>query len=180
MSPVRPLGRRGGESFTVPRGARVIVGDPARGSGLRIAVVVARFNDRITNRLLLGAFGVLEAAGVRAKDLAVVFVPGAFELPFAARRLAASRRYDAVICLGAVVRGGTPHFDFVAGEAARGIASASEETGVPVLFGVLTTDSARQALDRSGGRLGNRGADAARAGIEMAQVARGLRARRSA
>jgi 6,7-dimethyl-8-ribityllumazine synthase len=117
---------------------------------------------------------------VRAGDLTVVVVPGAFELPFAARRLAASRRYDAVVCLGAVVRGETPHFDYVAGEAARGIASAAEATGVPVLFGVLTTENERQALDRSGGRLGNRGADAARAALEMAHVARGIRPRRGA
>lgn len=178
MSPVRPLARRGGEVFSVPRGARLVVGNPASGRGFRLAIVASRFNDRITARLLDGAFRALEAGGVRAKDLAVTFVPGAFELPFAARALAASRRYDAVVCLGAVVRGGTPHFDYVAGEAARGIARASEETGVPVLFGVLTTDNERQALDRSGGRLGNRGADAARAAIEMAQVARQLRGRR--
>jgi len=180
VSPARPIRRRGEEGFSVPRGARLIVGDPGRGRGLRIAVVASRFNERITGRLLGGAFSALEAAGVRAADLAVAFVPGAFELPFTARRLAASGRYDAVVCLGAVVRGGTPHFDYVAGEAARGIARASEETGVPVLFGVLTTDNARQALDRSGGRLGNKGADAARAAVEMAHVARELRGRRRA
>lgn len=180
MSPVRPLKGSGQEGFSVPRGARVIVGDPGDGRGLRIAIAAARFNDRITSRLLAGAFGALESAGVRAADLAVAFVPGAFELPFVARRFAVSGRYDAVICLGAVVRGGTPHFDYVAGEAARGIARASEATGVPVLFGVLTTDNERQALDRSGGRHGNRGADAARAAVEMARVARGLRGRRRA
>jgi len=166
------------EDFSVPRGARRIEGSADRGRGLHVAVVASRFNERITDRLLRGAFEALDAAGVRAADIAVAFVPGAFELPFAARRLAASGRYDAVVCLGAVVRGGTPHFDYVAGEAARGIARASEETGVPVLFGVLTTNNSRQALDRSGGRLGNRGADAARAAIEMAHVARSLRGRR--
>ena len=180
MSPARPLAGTPGGTFSVPRGARLVTGDPREGRGLRIALVASRFNDRITARLLDGAFQALEAAGVRAADLAVAFVPGAFELPFAARRLAASRRYDAIVCLGAVVRGGTPHFDYVAGEAARGIARASEETGVPVLFGVLTTDTERQALDRSGGRLGNRGSDAARAAIEMARVARSLGGRRRA
>ncbi len=176
MSPIRPL-NRGKAVFAVPKGARLIAGEHARGRGLRIGVVVSRFNDRITSRLLQGAFEALEASGVRAADLAVAFVPGAFELPFAARRLAAAGRHDAVVCLGAVVRGGTPHFDYVAGEAARGIARASEETGVPVIFGVLTTDNARQALERSGGRRGNRGADAARAAIEMAHVARKFRGR---
>jgi len=180
VSPARPLRSKQENAFSVPRGARLFVGDPASGRGLRIAIAAARFNDRITARLLSGAFERLEAAGVRAADLAVAFVPGAFELSFAARRLAASGRYDAVVCLGAVVRGGTPHFDYVAGEAARGIARASEETNVPILFGVLTTDNERQALDRSGGRLGNRGADAARAAIEMAHVARSLPGRKRA
>jgi 6,7-dimethyl-8-ribityllumazine synthase len=175
VSPARPIRRRRGEVFAVPAGARRIQGDADGGRGLRLAVVASRFNERITDRLLRGALGAFDAAGVRAADIAVAFVPGAFELAFAARRLAGSRRYDAVVCIGAVVRGATPHFDYVAGEAARGIARASVETGVPVLFGVLTTDNARQALDRSGGRLGNRGADAARAAVEMAHVARKLR-----
>jgi 6,7-dimethyl-8-ribityllumazine synthase len=142
---------------------------------LRIAIVASRFNERITERLLQGSLRGLERAAVRATDIVVLTVPGAFELPFAARRLAASNRHDAVICLGAVIRGGTPHFDYVAGEAARGIAAASEVTGVPVLFGVLTTNTLRQALDRSGGRFGNRGEDAAGAAVEMARLAQTLR-----
>jgi len=174
MSPARPLGGSGGLQAVLPRGSRRVEGDAARGRGLRLAVVASRFNERITERLLAGALGAMDEAGVLAADVTVVIVPGAFELPFAARRLAASKRFEAVICLGAVIRGATPHFDFVAGEAARGIAHAGEATGVPVLFGVLTTENAKQALDRSGGRLGNRGADAARAAIEMAHVARGL------
>jgi 6,7-dimethyl-8-ribityllumazine synthase len=180
VSPSRPSSSARGASTVLPAGARRVAGDPARGRGLRLAVAASRFNERITERLLAGAFRAMEAAGVRAADITVVLVPGAFELPFAARRLASTRRFDAVLCLGAVIRGGTPHFDFVAGEAARGIARAAEVSDVPVLFGVLTTDTARQALERSGGRLGNRGADAARAAIEMAQVSRGLRGGRRA
>ena len=159
-------------------GVRVEQGDADAGRGLTIAIAAARFNARITDRLLQGALRGLGRAGVRPKDTLVVVVPGAFELPFAARRLAGSGRHDAVLCLGAVIRGGTPHFDFVAGEAARGIAAASEATGVPVLFGVLTTDTVRQALDRSGGRFGNRGEDGALAAVEMARLARALPARR--
>ena len=174
MSPARPMASEGGFQSVLPRGARRVEGDGARGRGLRLAIVASRFNERITARLLGGALGALDDADVRAADVTVVVVPGAFELPFAARRLAASKRFEAVICLGAVIRGDTPHFDYVAGEATRGIARAGEATGVPVLFGVLTTENVKQALDRSGGRLGNRGADAARAAIEMAHVARGL------
>jgi 6,7-dimethyl-8-ribityllumazine synthase len=154
-----------------------VSGDGGRtaGRGLAIAIAASRFNERITDRLLDGALRGLEDSGVRARDITLVSVPGAFELPFAARRLAASGRHQPVVCLGAVIRGGTPHFDYVAGEAAHGIARASEATGVPVLFGVLTTDTLRQALDRSGGRFGNRGEDAARAAVEMALLARALR-----
>lgn len=188
MSPARPLGLRrrpgiapgGGLAASLPAGARRIAGDQARGEGLRVALAASRFNERITGRLLEGALRALGESGVRGEEITVVVVPGAFELPFAARRLASSGRYDAVVCLGAVVRGDTPHFDFVAGEAARGIADAAEATGVPILFGVLTTENERQALDRSGGRLGNRGADAARAAVEMAQVARGIDRERGA
>lgn len=180
MSPSRPIARARGAVTALPRGARRVEGDPEQGRGLRLAVAASRFNERITERLLAGALDAMRAAGVRAADITVAFVPGAFELPFAARRLASSRRFDAVLCLGAVIRGGTPHFDFVAREAARGIARAAEASDVPVLFGVLTTDNVRQALDRSGGRLGNRGADVARAAIEMAHLARGLRGGRRA
>jgi 6,7-dimethyl-8-ribityllumazine synthase len=164
----------------LPAGARRIEGDAARGEGVRVALAASRFNERITERLLDGALRALGESGVRSEDVTVVVVPGAFELPFAARRLASSGRYDAVVCLGAVVRGDTPHFDYVAGEAARGIADAAEATGIPVLFGVLTTEDERQALDRSGGRLGNRGADAARAAVEMVQVARAIDRERTA
>lgn len=137
-------------------------------------MLVSRFNGFIGERLLEGALRALDRRGVRARDIAVVKVPGAFEIPTVARRLARSRRYDAVVCLGAVVRGETPHFDWVAGEASRGIARASFETGVPVLFGVLTVNTLDQALDRSGGKHGNKGAEAAEGAIEMATLVRAL------
>ncbi len=145
------------------------------GAGLRIAVVVSRFNEEVTSRLLSGARTALEENGVRAEDVDVAWVPGAFELPFAARKLAESSRYDAVICLGAVIRGETPHFEYVAGEAARGVADAGRDTGVPTIFGVITPDTLEQALARAGGKKGNKGFDAAVNAIEMANLLRALR-----
>jgi 6,7-dimethyl-8-ribityllumazine synthase len=138
--------------------------------GRRFAVAASRFNAVIVGPLVDGALACLAKHGVGAEDIDVAWTPGAFELPVAARRLAASGGYDAVICLGAVVRGGTPHFDYVASEAARGIADASRDTGVPVIFGVLTTDTMAQAYDRAGGKHGNKGWDAAMAAIEMASL----------
>ncbi|HKW51650.1 MAG TPA: 6,7-dimethyl-8-ribityllumazine synthase [Candidatus Eisenbacteria bacterium] len=144
------------------------------GNGLAIAVVASRFNELLAERLLEGALDTLERRGVSSADIAVVRVPGAFEIPTAVAHLARSGRWDAVVCVGAVVRGETPHFEWVAGEAARGIARLGVETGVPVLFGIVTTDTVEQALDRVGGKHGNRGADAAAAAIEMAHVTRAL------
>ena len=144
------------------------------GNGLAIAVVASRFNEMLTERLLVGALDTLERRGVSSADIAVVRVPGAFEIPTAVAHLARSGRWDAVVCLGAVVRGETPHFEWVAGEAARGIARLGVETGIPVLFGIVATDTVEQALDRVGGKHGNRGADAAAAAIEMAHVTRAL------
>jgi 6,7-dimethyl-8-ribityllumazine synthase len=138
--------------------------------GRRLAIVVARFNELVTGKLLEGALECLRAHGVDEDDLMVAWVPGAFELPLVSRRLAASGGFDAVICLGAVVRGETPHFDHVAGQAALGIRTAAEDTGVPVIFGVLTTDTLEQAIDRAGGKHGNKGWDAAMAALEMASV----------
>jgi 6,7-dimethyl-8-ribityllumazine synthase len=146
-----------------------------RGAGLRIAIAVSRFNEQVTDRLLAGAREALERHGVRAEDVDVAWVPGAFELPAAARRLAESRGYDAVVCLGAVIRGETPHFEFVAGEAARGIADVGRDTGVPTIFGVITPDSLQQALERAGGKKGNKGFDAVVSAIEMANLFRQLR-----
>src|SRR5262249_62159876 len=145
------------------------------GTGLAIAIVSSRFNELLGDRLLEGALAALEERGVRPADVTIVRVPGAFEIPTVAATLARSRRYDAVIGIGAVLRGETPHFEWVAGEAARGLARIGIETGVPVLFCVLTTNTMEQAMDRSGGKLGNRGADAALAAIEMARLTRTLR-----
>jgi len=142
--------------------------------GLRIAVVAARFNHFVVDKLLAGAVETLTQAGISSQDLDIVRVPGAFELPLAARKLAASQHYDAIITLGAVIRGGTPHFDYVAGECAHGVAQVAHDSGVPVIFGVLTCDTLEQATERSGGAHGNKGADSALAAIEMADLLRKL------
>ena len=147
-----------------------------RGAGLRIGLVVSRFNELVTTRLLTGAREALERHGVRDEDVDVAWVPGAFELPLAARRLAESRRYDALVCLGAVIRGETPHFEFVAAEAARGVADVARDTGVPAIFGVITPNTLEQALDRAGCKVGNKGYDAVVSAIEMANLLRQLRA----
>jgi len=138
--------------------------------GLRFAIVVSRFNDFITRRLLEGARDAIARHGGDLEAVDTVWVPGAFEIPLVARRLAESGRYSAVIALGAVIRGGTPHFDYVAGEAAKGVALASMHTGIPVVFGVLTTDTIEQAIERAGTRIPNRGAEAAVSAIEMANL----------
>ena len=141
-----------------------------RGQGRRCAVVVSRFNDTITQRLLDGALDALVRHGVAFDDVDVLWVPGAWELPFAARRAAATERYDALVALGAVVRGDTPHFDFVAGEASRGLSLASSDFDVPIGFGLLTCDTMAQAEARAGGEHGNKGWDAALAALEMADL----------
>src|SRR4026209_1794379 len=134
---------------------------------LRFALVAARFNDSIVENLVRGAIDALLRHGASEKQIELIRVPGAFDLPLIVRRAAASRRFDAVIALGAVIRGATPHFDLVAGQCAAGLARASEETGVPVAFGVLTTDTIEQAVERSGTKAGNKGFDAALTAIEM-------------
>ena len=144
------------------------------GEGLRIAIVVANFNDFITSRLLDGARAALSRNGVRDDDVTVVSVPGSFELPLVAKKLAESKRHDAVISLGAVIRGETDHYEHVAGEAAKGIANAGLASGVPVIFGVLTTDTLEQAINRAGGKQGNNGYGAGLAAIEMANLMRVL------
>jgi 6,7-dimethyl-8-ribityllumazine synthase len=144
------------------------------GAGMRIGVVVARFNEPITAGLLDGARRALDAAGVAPADVTVAWVPGAFELPLVAKHLATSGTCDAVVCLGAVVRGDTPHFDYVAGEAARGLQEAALATGVPIVFGVLTTDTHQQALDRVGGCEGHKGEEAANTALEMVELLRRL------
>jgi 6,7-dimethyl-8-ribityllumazine synthase len=141
-------------------------------SGLRFAIAASRFNDFMTTRLVEGARQTLERHGVPASDIDVAWVPGAFELPILARELAGTGRYDAIVCVGAVIRGATPHFEYVAGEAARGIAGVAEATGVPAFFGVITADTIEQAVERSGSKAGNKGAEAASAAIETVNVLR--------
>jgi 6,7-dimethyl-8-ribityllumazine synthase len=148
-----------------------------RATGFRFAVVVSRFNSNVTEPLLAGALDALAKHGADMKQVAIVRVPGAWELPIAARAIANRHKHDAIICLGAVIRGETPHFDYVAGEAARGIADAAAETGVPMAFGVLTTNTMEQAVDRAGGKSGNKGFDAAMTAIEMANLLGKLRKR---
>jgi len=155
-------------------GTRVIEGS-LDGRGLRIGIVASRFNEMLGERLLEGALRALDRHGVESGHVTVARVPGAFEIPTVAGHMARSGRHDAIVCVGAVLRGETPHFEWVAGEAARGIARTAEQTGVPVLFGLVTVDTLEQALDRAGGKHGNRGADAAVAAVEMANVIRALR-----
>jgi 6,7-dimethyl-8-ribityllumazine synthase len=144
------------------------------GSDLRFAIVVARFNEVITQQLLSGALDTLRRHEVPEEAVDVAWVPGSFEIPVAAARLVRSGRYDAVLCLGAVIRGETPHFEYVAGQAAAGVAAVSRESGVPVIFGVLTTDTVEQAMDRAGLKGGNKGAEAAVSALEMANLLRSL------
>jgi 6,7-dimethyl-8-ribityllumazine synthase len=140
------------------------------GEGLTFAIVVSRFNEFITGKLLEGAEDALARHGVDLADVDVAWVPGSFEIPLAAKRLATTGRYHAVICLGAVIRGATPHFDYVAAEVSKGVANTSLQTGVPIIFGVLTTDTIEQAIERAGTKAGNKGFDAAEAAIEMANL----------
>jgi 6,7-dimethyl-8-ribityllumazine synthase len=138
--------------------------------GLKIGILVSRFNSFISDRLVDGAVDALLRHGADQDNLVVVRVPGAFEIPPAARKMASSGRYDALICLGAVIRGATPHFDYVSAEVSKGIAAVSMEAGIPVTFGVLTTDTLEQAIERAGSKAGNKGFDAAMAAIEMANL----------
>ena len=149
--------------------AKIIQGDLS-GKGLKIGIVAARFNDFITSRLVDGALDGLQRHGVAEGDIEIVKVPGAYEIPLAARMLAQSRKFHAIICLGAVIRGATPHFEYVSAEVSKGVASVSLETGLPVIFGVLTTDTIEQAIERAGTKSGNKGWDAALSAIEMANV----------
>lgn len=144
------------------------------GTGLKVAVVVSRFNELLSTRLLSGAQDGFVRHGVEATDIDVAWVPGAFEIPLVARKLAESGRYDAVVALGVVIRGGTPHFEYVASEVSKGIAKVSLDTGVPVMFGVITADTIEQAVERAGTKAGNKGWEAAMGAIEMANLVKGL------
>ena len=146
--------------------------------GLKFGIIVSQFNDNVTQRLLNGALECLKAHGVTASHVESVSCPGSFELPQVASNLAQSGNYDALICLGCVIRGETPHFKYIAAEAARGIGEVSRTTGIPIAFGVLTTDTPKQALDRAGGRAGNKGWDAALSAIEMAKLFKNIRRKR--
>ena len=137
---------------------------------MKIAIVVARFNEFITSKLLSGCIDCLLRHEAADEDLTVVWVPGAFEIPMAAKKIAESGKYDAVICLGAVIRGATPHFDYVCAEASKGIAQVSMQTGVPVAFGVLTTENIQQAVERAGTKAGNKGVDCAMTAMEMVNL----------
>ncbi|KGP92537.1 6,7-dimethyl-8-ribityllumazine synthase [Pontibacillus chungwhensis BH030062] len=140
------------------------------GTGLKVGIVVGRFNDFITSKLNEGAQDALKRHGVAESDVDVAYVPGAYEIPMIAKRMADTGKYDAVITLGAVIRGSTPHFDYVCGEAAKGVSQASMQTGVPVIFGVITTENIEQAIERAGTKAGNKGWEAATAAIEMATL----------
>lgn len=138
--------------------------------GLKFGIVTARFNEFITNKLVSGALDALTRHGAAEENITLAWVPGAYEIPLTAQKMAASGKFDAVICLGTVIRGGTPHFDYVAGEVAKGVAQVGLQTGVPTLFGVLTTENIEQAIERAGTKAGNKGFDAAMAAIEMANL----------
>ena len=139
-------------------------------SGMRFAIVASRFNEFVTSRLLGGAIDALERTGAEEANITVVRVPGSFEIPLAAKKLAASKKYDAVICIGTLIRGDTPHFEFISSEVTKGISAVSLETEVPVAFGVLTADSVEQAIDRAGLKSGNKGFEAAMSAIEMVNL----------
>ncbi|MCM3239450.1 6,7-dimethyl-8-ribityllumazine synthase [Heyndrickxia oleronia] len=142
------------------------------GTGLKVGIVVGRFNEFITGKLLGGALDALKRHGVDEENIQIAWVPGAFEIPFIAQKMAKSNKYDAIITLGTVIRGSTPHFDYVCNEAAKGIAAISLNTGIPVIFGVLTTDTIEQAIERAGTKAGNKGWDAAVSAIEMANLSK--------
>lgn len=144
------------------------------GTGLKFGIVVSRFNELLSGRLLSGAQDALARHGVAVDDVDVAWVPGGFEIPLVAMQMASTGRYDAVIALGVIIRGGTPHFDYVASEVAKGVAKASLDSGVPVMFGVITADTIEQAVERAGTKAGNKGWDAALGAIEMANLAKAL------
>ncbi|MGK2907560.1 MAG: 6,7-dimethyl-8-ribityllumazine synthase [Desulfuromonadales bacterium] len=142
--------------------------------GLRVGLLVSRFNSFISDRLVEGAIDALLRHGAKDDDINLVRVPGAYEIPSAAKKMAASGRYDAIVCLGAVIRGATPHFDYVSAEVSKGVATVSLDSGIPVAFGVLTTDTIEQAIERAGSKAGNKGFDAAMAAVEMANLYKAL------
>jgi len=144
------------------------------GKGLRFGLVISRFNDFVTKKLLEGAHDALIRHGVNEADIEVAWVPGSFEVPLVAKKLAQSKRYDAVVCLSAVIRGSTPHFDYIAAEVTKGVAKVSLETELPVIYGVITADTLEQAIERAGTKMGNKGFEAAEHAIEMANLIKSI------
>ncbi len=144
------------------------------GSGLKVGIVVGRFNNLLTSKLLEGALDCLKRHQVALSDISVAWVPGAFEIPYAASKMAEPKKYDMVLCLGAIIKGDTPHFDYIANEASKGIAKVALGSGMPVIYGMVTADTLEQAIERAGTKAGNKGWDAAQAGIEMANLYREL------
>ncbi len=144
------------------------------GKGLKFGLIVSRFNEFFSKKLLEGAQDALVRHGVNEEDIDIAWTPGSFEIPIIAQKLARTKKYNAIICLGAVIRGGTPHFDYIAGEVTKGIASVNLDTGVPVIYGVITTDTLEQAIERSGTKSGNKGFDAAVSAIEMANLIKSI------
>ena len=144
------------------------------GEGLKIGIIASRFNEFITSKLVSGAEDCLKRHGVADDDMSVAWVPGAFEIPVIAKKMAASGKYDAVICVGAVIRGATSHYDYVCNEVSKGIAAVSLETGIPVLFGILTTDTIEQAIERAGTKAGNKGTDCAMSALEMVNLIKNI------
>ena len=142
--------------------------------GLKVGIIVARFNEFITSKLLGGALDGLDRHGAQQKDIDVVWVPGAYEIPLVAKKMAESKKYDAVICLGAVIRGATSHYDYVCNEVSKGVAQVGMQTGVPTIFGVVTTENIEQAIERAGTKAGNKGYDSAMAAIEMANLLKNI------
>jgi 6,7-dimethyl-8-ribityllumazine synthase len=152
---------------------KIIEGE-LQAKGLRFGIVVSRFNDFITSKLLDGAMDALLRHGAKEEDVDIIRVPGSFEIPIVAKKMALKKTYNAIICLGTVIRGATPHFEYIAAEVSKGIASASLETGVPIAFGIITADTIEQAVERAGTKSGNKGWDAAIVAIEMAQLIKKL------
>ncbi|TET26710.1 MAG: 6,7-dimethyl-8-ribityllumazine synthase [Dehalococcoidia bacterium] len=144
------------------------------GEGLRLGLVVSRFNELITKKLLEGAQDALLRHGVKEKDIDIAWTPGSFEVPLIAKKLAETKKYDAIICLAAVIRGGTPHFEYIAAEVTKGVAKVGLDTGLPVIYGVITTDTLEQAIERAGTKAGNKGFDAAMSAIEMVNLIKGI------
>ncbi|MFY9814027.1 MAG: 6,7-dimethyl-8-ribityllumazine synthase [Dehalococcoidales bacterium] len=146
-----------------------------QGKGLKLAIVIARFNEFITGKLLDGAQDAMKRHGVNEADIDIAWAPGSFEIPLVAKKLAETKKYDAIICLGAVIRGATPHFEYVANEVSKGIAKVGLDAGIPVAYGIITADNLEQAIERAGTKAGNRGFDAAVNAIEMANLLKGIK-----